>query len=412
MPELLRVISRLNMGGPARHVIRITEPLRRHGWRTVLATGAAAVGEQDLVGEARAAGIDVRVIPELGRAIRPQNDLRASAALRRLVREVQPAVVHTHTAKAGLLGRLAAGAGRPTPFRVHTFHGHVLSGYFGALRSRAFAATEAFLARRTDKLIAVATEVRDQLIEKHGVGSPEQYEVIPPGIDRKRTAADKIAGSALRYALGVASEDVLVGWVGRFEPVKNLPLALEAFRRLRRTQQRVRLLVVGGGTLLREARAEIEKTEGVLFLPARPDLGAVYGALDLLLQSSQSEGLPQVVAEALEAGLPVVATAVGGVPELVRDRVDGWLAHPGDPESLAIALAQLAGSPSQRAAMSQAALSRDRSHMGAGAVAARLAAVYEELLGGQSIPIPAEADLALETTLGSGHAAPSCTSSS
>jgi len=172
------------------------------------------------------------------------------------------------------------------------------------------------------------------------------------------------------------------------------------------------LLVVGDGMGAPAALAAVDAIEGAIHLPARAELGAVYGALDILLQCSHREGLPQVIVEALEAGVPVVATAVGGVPELVRDRIDGFLTEPGDPASLAVALGHLAQSPARRAAMSRAALSRDRSNMRASAVAARLAAVYEEVLGGPAIPIPTDADPVLETSVGSGHAAPSCTSSS
>lgn len=412
MPDLLRVIARLNMGGPARHVIRITEPLRRDGWRTVLATGTTEDGEPDLIEEARDAGIDVRIIPGLGRSIRPTHDVRAAASLRQLVREVRPALVHTHTAKAGVLGRLAAGSVHPVPRRVHTFHGHVLSGYFGPWTSRAFAATEAFLARRTDKLIAVAAAVRDELVDVHGVGRREQYAIIPPGIDGARTAADEPAGRALRIELGVKPDEVLVGWIGRLEPVKDLPLALEVFHRLRKDGRRLRLLVVGDGSGSASAHAQLMATPGALYLPARAELGAVYGALDVLLQSSRREGLPQVIVEALEAGVPVVATAVGGIPELVRDGVDGVLAEPGDAAALAVALSQLTRSASRRDAMSRAARSRDRREMHAPAVAARLAAVYRSVMGQPALLVDVEADPVLETLADSGHAAPSCTSSS
>lgn len=426
MPELLRVIARLNMGGPARHVIRVTAPLRCHGWRTILATGCVEEGEADLIEEAREAGMRVHVIPELGRAVRPRQDFAAAMALRRLVREVKPAIVHTHTAKAGVLGRWAAGALHPAPGRVHTYHGHVLSGYFGSLTSRAFALTEACLARRTDKLIAVAEAVRDELVDEHHVGRRDQYAIIPPGIDAQRTAPDKLAGAALREQLGVRPDELLVGWVGRLEPVKNLPLAVEAVALARAAGAPLRLLVVGEGSGQQAARDQLSGLPGALHLPGRAQLGDVYGALDVLLQSSRREGLPQVLVEALEAGVPVVASAVGGVPELVRHGVDGLLAEADSAQGLAAALTRMATEPEVRLAMGVAARLRPRPQMMAQAVAARLAEVYAEVLGGPWVPI--EPDLitdealravresgletGLETMANSGHAAPSCTSSS
>jgi len=419
MPELLRVIARLNMGGPARHVMRITGPLAERGWRTVLATGTTADDEPDLIDEAREAGLDVRIVPGLGRRVSPRDDLRAAAGLRRLLSERRPALVHTHTAKAGTLGRLACTALRPAPVRVHTFHGHVLSGYFGPVVSRAFAATEAFLARRTDRLVAVSQRIADELVQVHGVGRPEQYEIIPPGIDFDRTAPDPAAGRALRAQLGLPERAVLVGVVSRLEAVKNIDLALDAFAHLRGGgHDHVHLLVVGEGSQAAAVRARVEALPGAHWLPGQRQLGAVYGALDLALMTSHREGLPQVVAEALEAGVPVVSTAVGGVPELVRDGIDGLLVPEADgagqapgtaqAAALAAALAGLANDAEVRERFAWAARSRDRTHMGPAAVARRLGDLYDELCQ----PGRTARQRTLETGTGSGHAAPSCTSSS
>ena len=405
MPEVLRIIARLNVGGPARHVIRIDAPLRRRGWRTCLVTGRPGPGEGDLLDEARAAGCDVRVLPELGRDVRPGRDARALAALRALVRERRPAVVHTHTAKAGVLGRLAAAAGDPPPARVHTFHGHVLSGYFGPLRSALWRAVERHLARRTDALVAVSAEVRDELLLRHRVGRPEQYHVLPPGIDAERVRPDAAAGAALRRSLGLAPDAVLVGYVGRLAGVKDVGTLIAAFARARRTCPWLALLVVGDGPEASELRRGLT-SPAVHWRPPQRTLHDVYAALDLLALPSRAEGCPQVVVEALAAGVPVLASAVGGVPGLVREDVDGRLVPPGDVAALAAALVELGRDDELRARLSRGARSVDRSAHAAEAVAGGLAELYAAVVR------PAASRVALEPEAGGAQTRAACTSSS
>jgi len=371
---LLRVVSRLCLGGPAWHVLRLDAPLRRAGWRSVVVTGRPGPGEGDLVGRARARGLDVRVLPTLGRAVDPAADLRALASLRGLVRVLRPDLVHTHTAKAGALGRAAVPARARGPALVHTFHGHVLSGNFGRLASSAFAALERRLARRTGCLVAVAPRVRDELLHRHGVGRAGQWVVVPPGYDPGRTRPDPAAGRAWRARLGVSPDEVLAGVVGRLAPVKRVRWALDALGEL----PGVRLVVVGDGPRAAALRAAADPR--VLFEPPRETLHEVWGALDLLALPSRQEGLPQVLVEALAAGVPAVATAVGGVPDLLRDGRDGLLVPPDDEEAFGRAARRLARDADLRARLGTAGRERDLSDHGAEAVAAALTAVYEDAL--------------------------------
>ncbi len=411
---ILRVLARMNVGGPARHVLRIRQPLAERGYDTLLVTGRPepGSGEGDLVDHARATGHDVVVLDSLGRSLRPGADLATLRALRRLIATRRPDLIHTHTAKAGTLGRLAALLARSRPPLVHTFHGHVLSGYFGATVSAGFTAVERGLARRTDRLVAVSAAIRDELVERHGVGHPEQYTVIPPGIDVQRVAPDRTAGRALRAALGVDPGDVLVGCVGRLARVKDVGRLLDAFDRARRVAPRLGLLVVGGGPAEAALGPRLAGTPGVVSLPTREDLSAVYGALDGLALSSRREGLPQVVVEARQAGLPVVATAVGGVPELVEDGVDGRLVAVDTPvgseDGLVGALIELA-EDRRRAAWAAAAAQRDTGEHTAEAVAGALADLYDPLVAGYGAAM--SGDL-LEPEAASGHPARRCTSSS
>jgi glycosyltransferase involved in cell wall biosynthesis len=381
MPEVLRVVARLNVGGPARHAIRIAAPLAARGWRTLLVTGTPAPGEGDLADEARAAGLELQRLPELGRALSPLRDFSAWRALRRIIEARQPAVVHTHTAKAGVVGRLAALRASPParPALVHTYHGHVLDGYFARPVSAAFRGIEAGLARRTDRLVAVSRSVRDELLSRHLVGRPEQWVVIPPGVDFERTAPDRQAGGELRRALGVPDDGVLVGCVGRLAPIKRLDLACAAWAAAAPALPQAHWLVVGEGEGGPPLRARLAALPRAHWLPPRTALHEVYGALDALLLCSDAEGLPQTVVEALCAGLPVLATAVGGVPELVADEVNGLLVPRGDVAALSGALRRLLADARLRARLGRAAVMLDRAPHAAAAVGGRLADLYDEL---------------------------------
>jgi glycosyltransferase involved in cell wall biosynthesis len=294
-------------------------------------------------------------------------------------------------AKAGTLGRLATLAynrtcGRAQPARtVHTYHGHVLSGTFGPRASAAWAALERRLAPRTERLVAVAEGVRDELLLQHRVGRPEQYVVIPPGIDVERTRADRSAGAALRARLGLPPGCVLVGSLGRLAPVKDVERLLAAWMAVRGdpSEPTARLLVVGTGPCEDALRRQAAGRADVLFLPPRACLGDVYGALDALALASRAEGLPQVLVEAMAAGLPVIATRVGGVPGLVREGVDGLLVPAGSTSELAAALARLLHDEALRARLSAGARERRFPEMTADAVAERLASLYHEVLGGR-----------------------------
>ena len=179
--KILRVIARLNLGGPARCVINLATRLKDLGFETLVAAGSPGEDEGDMTGDLREAGGTFRLIPGLQREITLLHDLWALRSLKKLIQEFQPDIVHTHTSKAGILGRTAANTVKPSPLKVHTFHGHVLDGYFGMLRSDFFRRMERSLARRTDALVAVSPSVKRELLERHGVGQESQFSVIPSG---------------------------------------------------------------------------------------------------------------------------------------------------------------------------------------------------------------------------------------
>jgi glycosyltransferase involved in cell wall biosynthesis len=354
--RILRVIARLNMGGPALHVAYLTDGLKRRGYDTTLVAGSLARGEDSMAFVADARDVPVIRIDELGREISPLRDLVATFRLAQLIRRERPQILHTHTAKAGTVGRVAAllaGSRRP-PIVVHTFHGHVLRGYFGPLRSLFFRLLERWLASRTTALIAVSPQVRDDLVSL-GIAPRERFVVIRLGIELdERIAPGQDGRAESRRYLGIPGDRFAVGWIGRMTAVKRTDDVLLAFKSLRETGVEATLCMVGDGpdrAGLEQRAHELGIVRDTLFLGYQEDVAPFYAAFDALVLPSSNEGTPVSVIEALGAGRPVVATRVGGVPDVVRDGEDGFLVEQGATDELAERLGQLARDPALRERM-------------------------------------------------------------
>jgi glycosyltransferase involved in cell wall biosynthesis len=350
--RVLRAIARLNMGGPALHVSYLTKGLEPLGYDTTLVAGELTHGEDSMSFVAREQGIDVRRVPQLRREISPLYDPIAVSRLVSVIRETRPHILHTHTAKAGAIGRAAALLARDArpPIVVHTYHGHVLRGYFDPVRTEIFRETERALARTSTRLIAVGPEVRDDLVAL-GVAPAEKFVVIRLGIDLEGRAIGG-EGAELRRLYGVPHDKFVVGWIGRMTQIKRLPDVLLGFRRLLDLGVDATLCLVGDGPGRAAAEAharELGIARDTLFLGYQREVAPYYALFDAFLLPSANEGTPVVAIEALAAERPVVATRVGGVPDVVDDGADGFLVEVGDVDGLADRLARLARDPELRA---------------------------------------------------------------
>ncbi len=347
--RVLRVIARLNVGGPALHVAYLTAGLAERGYETTLVAGDVAKGEESMAFVAEGAGVEVVRLPGLSREISPVHDLIAALRVAREIRRTRPQILHTHTAKAGAIGRAAAvlsGQARP-PVVVHTYHGHVLNGYFGAVGTGIFRAIERMLALFSDTLVAVSPQVRDDLVEI-GIAPAQRFAVVRLGIDlepRVRASGD---AAELRRRLGIGADRFVVGWFGRMTAVKRTHDLVDALVALRARGVDACLLLVGDGAD-REALETYAREEGVareLFsLGYQKEVGDWYALADAVVLTSVNEGTPVTIIEALAAGRPVVATDVGGVRDVVRDGVDGFLVDVGDADAMSSRLAEIAGDP-------------------------------------------------------------------
>lgn len=357
--RVLRVITRLNVGGPAHQAVLLTDRLDPTRFESWLVTGALDPGEGDFTAWHPPDSRRLITMPQLQRAIRPWKELWTLFRLYRLMRRLRPDIVHTHLAKAGALGRAAAWLAR-VPVIVHTYHGHVLRGYFPPGKARVFIRIERWLARVTTRLIAVSHSVRSELVEL-GIGRVDQYVVVPLGLELRRYLACERLRGELRRELGIKDEDPVIGTVARLVPIKRHQDFLEAAANVLTEEPNVRFLIVGDG----EERGMLERMAqqrgvhgSVHFLGWRQDLDRIYADCDVVALSSANEGSPVSLIESMASARPVVATRVGGVPDVVEHGTTGLLVPAENPRELASAMLALIRDPDRRTQMGWAARTR------------------------------------------------------
>ncbi|HMF99397.1 MAG TPA: glycosyltransferase [Vicinamibacterales bacterium] len=390
--RVLRVITRLNIGGPSIQAIELSTRLAARGYRTLLAHGTLDSGEGDmryLLDADRASGVEIVEVPALKRPVSPADDLRAMNALRRIIDAFRPAIIHTHMAKAGALARLAAIAWNRTRPRaerarlVHTYHGHVLEGYFGGLKSRGFLVIERALARATDRIVAISPRIRDELLRQHRIGTAAQYRVVPLGFDLEPfLAIDAAARADARDRLGLGPSADVVSTVGRLTAIKDQRLFLQVARRVARQRADAVFLIAGDG----ELRADLEQlahqlgiASRVRFLGWRRDLTAVYAATNVFLLTSRNEGTPVAIIESLASGTPAVSTDVGGVRDVISEAAFGALAPLDDVDGLSDRVVEWLENTERQRAAGAAARVAMRARFAIDRLLDDVAALYHEL---------------------------------
>ena len=384
--KVLRIIARLNIGGPAIHTILLTAGLNNERFEPLLVTGVEGRREGNMLDLAAAKGVEPIVIPELRRNPSPKDALIALVKLYRLIRRQWPQIVHTHTATAGLLGRLAARLAG-VPITLHTFHGHVLRGYFGPFQSKALVWMERLLARITDRIVTVSEGQRQELAG-YGIAPLEKIVVVPLGFELDDLLSCEPHRGELRRELGLSDDHRLVGIVARLVPIKNHRLFLQAAKLVAEAVPQARFLVVGDGELREglEAYARDLGLDGrVIFTGWRRDLPRLYADLDVVALTSINEGTPVSLIEAMAAGVPVVATAVGGVPDVVADGETGYLVEAGDAEGLAEAITELLRNPERAEAMGRAGREAVYPRFAAQTLFTNIEHLYTELLRQRSL---------------------------
>ena len=338
--KVVRIIARLNVGGPARHVVWLTAGLNGAGCESVLVAGVVPPGEDDMSYFAAQHKVEPVIIPQMSREISLKDVVTIWKMYRLLVRE-RPEIVHTHTAKAGTVGRLggllyrwltpSALIGRPRRCRfVHTYHGHIFHSYYGRLKTRVFLLIEKTLALlATDRIVVISPQQFREIHEEFGVGRARQFKVIPLGLDTSVFSGWQQRRHLLRAELGVNERDVVVGIIGRLTEVKNHALFLRAAARFKETARarenarRVSFVVIGDGQLRETLEAQARSLnlgDDLRFLGTRSDPENFYPALDIVALTSLNEGTPLTLIEAMANARPIIATKVGGVVDLLGEK--------------------------------------------------------------------------------------------
>ena len=386
--RVLRVIARLNVGGPALHAVLLTERLDPVRYQSRLVAGRIGEAEGDYLDLRGRAPEGLVHVPALGRDVRGSRDWGAFWSLVRLIREFRPHIVHTHTAKAGALGRLAAWVCR-VPVVVHTYHGHVFDGYFSPAKTRLVVAAERLLARRAHALVAVTERVRRDVLAR-GIGREDTVVVVPLGLDLEALVAAPGRRGELRRELGIGAGTPLVGIVARLAAVKAHETFLEAARAIAHARPDATFLVVGDG----ERRAALEALAAglglgarVRFLGWRADLDRLYADLDVVVLTSKNEGSPVALIEAMAAGRPVVSTRAGGVEDVVTDGETGLLVPVGDSAAVARAILTLLDDPARAARLGTAARAAAVARFGSGRLVGDIDALYRRLLAQRGVRV-------------------------
>jgi glycosyltransferase involved in cell wall biosynthesis len=355
--RIARVITRFGVGGVERHVSTLTANLDREKFQSWIICGRAGKNERECLDFATASGIEPVLIDNLRRDLGIW-DVPASLMLHRVLTRIRPQIVETHQSKAGALGRCMARlnfrSNGQRPRLIHTFHCHQFEGYFSNPVTRAFVAIERALARFTDLIVTVTPSMRRMLIETYQIADPSKIRVVPLGFDFGWLKDIPLHRGWLRARLGVDDSTVIFGFVGRLTMIKNIEMLLRAFARmLRNNSVSARLVIIGDGelrTALESLAYELEIADRVMFCGWILDRAAIYCDLDVTCLSSFNEGSPVCLIESLAAGIPVIATKVGGVADIVTNQSHGELVRSGDEEAYAVALARWArhgGMPSE-----------------------------------------------------------------
>jgi glycosyltransferase involved in cell wall biosynthesis len=339
MPRVLRILNRLAVGGPVLNATYLTRFMAPE-FETLLVVGEKEDHEKSAEYLAKQLGINYVTIPRMGRSIQPAGDYLAYLKLKKLIASFRPDVVHTHAAKPGALGRLAASSAG-VPAILHTFHGHVFHSYFNAAKSRFFINTERYLGRKSDAIIAISEQQKQELAYEFRIAPPEKFRVVPLGFDLDRFRQDQTEKRKMfRTEFQVQDEEIAIGIIGRLVPIKNHYLFLKAIKHvIDNSSRKIRAFIIGDG----ETRQDLENVaqqagmafsterstehhHPLVFTSWRSDVDVINAGLDIVCLTSFNEGTPVSLIEAQAAGKPIVSTRVGGIADIVVEGETALLA--------------------------------------------------------------------------------------
>jgi glycosyltransferase involved in cell wall biosynthesis len=366
MPKVLRILNRLIIGGPAKNSVYLTKYMYPE-FDTLLVTGGQEEHEQSAEFLASSHDIKPFSIPEMKRNISVASDWKAYQKLKKLIEEFKPDIVHTHAAKSGALGRLAA-KNCGVPVIVHTFHGHVFHSYFNSLKSNLYVRAERYLAGFTDTIIAISATQKKELSEDFKIAPIEKFKIIPLGLDLDKFITDQESKrKKFRDEFGLDEETIAIGIIGRLVPIKNHQLFLKGLKKaLESSNKKIKAFIIGDG----ESRQKIEQTavslgisfsrhtekdhpHPLIFTSWREDVDMIYAGLDIVALTSLNEGTPVSLIEAQAAGKPIVSTRVGGISDVVQENITALLSGIDDEKGFADNLVKMVSDQELRRSFQQ-----------------------------------------------------------
>jgi glycosyltransferase involved in cell wall biosynthesis len=393
MPKVLRILNRLAVGGPVLNAVYLTKYLAPQ-FETLLVVGEKDAHEKSAHFLAKELNIEYKTIPAMGRSINPANDFSSYQQLKKLMKEFRPDIVHTHAAKPGILGRLAAAAAG-VPAIVHTYHGHVFHSYFNAVKTGFFINAERYVARKTDAIIAISEQQKKELSGDFKIALPEKFRVIPLGLNLDKFGTDmEEKRKKFRTEFGISDDIIAVGIIGRLVPIKNQHLFLKAIAYvIEKTSKKIKAFIIGDGetrkdleNVAKEARL-LYTTEKdnlhphpLVFTSWRSDVDVINAGLDIIALTSFNEGTPVSLIEAQAANKPVVSTRVGGISDIVVEGETALLADVTDTQLFCDHLLQLVEDDALRRKLGSNSCLHVVQRFGYQRLVKDMAALYFELL--------------------------------
>ena len=393
MPKILRIHNRLIIGGPTLNVLYLTKYLSPE-FETLLIVGEKEDHEKDAFFLAEQMGVKTISIPDMGRSLHPYRDYKAYRQVQRIIKDFKPHIVHTHAAKPGAIGRLAANSIGGTII-VHTYHGHVFHSYFSKLKTKFIINTERFLAKRSDILIAVSNQQKKELVEEFKIADGNKFRIIPLGFELKKFHEDQEQKrKKFREEFNLQNDEIAIGIIGRLVPVKNHFLFLEGIDYVvKATRKKVRAFIVGDGETKKELEEkavklgisfassnEMNKTASLIFTSWRSDIDVVNAGLDIIALTSLNEGTPVSLIEAQAANKPIVSTRVGGIGDIVIENETALLSDVRDMAGFQKNLLQLVENDELRNCLGKKGNSHVQQKFSVERLVTEMANLYQELL--------------------------------
>jgi glycosyltransferase involved in cell wall biosynthesis len=354
MPRVLRILNRLAVGGPVLNATYLTKYLAPE-FETLLVVGEKEDHEKSAEFLTDQLGIGFTTVKGMGRSISPTGDFAAYQQMKKLIKEFKPDIVHTHAAKPGAIGRLAASAMK-VPVIVHTFHGHVFHSYFNSVKTNFFINTERYLARKSDAIVTISNQQKKELVEDFRIAPADKFHLVRLGLDLDKFQRDQEEKRAkFRQEFGLAHDEVAIGIIGRLVPIKNHYLFLKSVAHvLKHSNKKIKAFIIGDGETRKDlenvaTQAGIQFTtendaahpHSLVFTSWRRDVDYINAGLDIATLTSFNEGTPVSLIEAQAANKPIVSTRVGGIQDIVREGETALLADVQDAETFSDHLLKL-----------------------------------------------------------------------